>query len=99
MQTIINQSLSDMLDKLLNKALEEKPKIEKTIYFDFFSLSKLTIIRDNDYTNKIEITIYIPYIYGCSIDNFLMKYAGDLTPHQKAMIDKIFEKWSNDNGK
>lgn len=93
MKEIIKQSLSDLLDKLLKQAFDEKPKIEETRYFDFFSWSKLTIIRDNDYTNKIEITIYIPYIYGCSIDNFLMKYAGDLTPHQKEMINKIFEKW------
>lgn len=93
MKEIINQSLSDLLDKLLKQAFDEKPKIEENIYFDFFSWSRLTIIRDNDYADKIEITIYIPYIYGYSVDNFLMKYAGELTPHQKAMIDKIFDKW------
>lgn len=96
MKTIIQNKLSSMLDELLEKALEEKPKIEENIYFDFFSWSRLTIIRDNDYTNKIEITIYIPYIYGYSIDNFLMKYAGQLTPNQKELINKIFEKWGKE---
>lgn len=88
MQTIINNHLSLMLDELLDKALKEKPKIiyEDTIKYYHLEL----ILKDNS------VLLHLNYMNDCI-------YAGHinilLTPHQKEMINKIFQKWGNDNGK
>lgn len=86
MQTIINQSFSKMLDKLLEKALEEKPEIiyENTIKYHHLEL----ILKDNS------VLLHLNYMNDCI-------YAGHinilLTPHQKEMINKILKKWSKYN--
>lgn len=82
MQTIIQNKLSEMFDELLEKALEEKPKIiyEDTIKYYHLEL----ILKDNS------VLLHLNYMNDCI-------YAGHinilLTPHQKKMIDKIFKKW------
>lgn len=91
MQIIINQSLSDMLDKLLQKALEEKPDLISKHSITYNYLFSIYILDEELYDiiidvrkNKESMANYINYIY-------------DLTPHQKEMINKIFEKWSKGN--
>ena len=89
MQTIINQSLSDMLDKLLQKALEEKPKIKtkNSFTYDYFKVWKdeesyeISILTRKN--NPESMGMNIPYFY-------------DLTEKQKEMIDKVLKKWSKE---
>ena len=87
MKTIIDKHLSSMLDELLQKALEEKPKIKTKNSFTYnyfkvwkdeesYEISMLT--RKN---NPESMGMNIPYFY-------------DLTDYQKEMIDKILKKWS-----
>lgn len=86
MQTIIQNKLSEMLDELLQKVLEEKPKIiyEDTINYYHVEL----ILKDN------RVLLHLNYMNDCI-------YAGHinilLTPHQKELINKVFEKWGKDN--
>lgn len=95
MQTIINNHLSSMLDKLLEKALEEKPKkyyIKKEDNNYFFEWDMFRIVDKIG----IDISIYIPSLYDRKEkDWFKHRYPLELTPHQKELINKIFEKWSN----
>ena len=89
MQTIINQSLSDMLDKLLQKALEEKPKIKtkNSFTYDYFKVWKdeesyeISILTRKN--NPESMGMNIPYFY-------------DLTEKQNEMIDKVLKKWSKE---
>lgn len=92
MKQIINQFLSNMLDKLLGKALEEKPKYitKESIVYEYFQIS----------TGKSEYEYFIKYITHsaqCNMKN-VNNYDLQLTPHQKEMVEKIFQKWGN-NGK
>lgn len=92
MQTIINNHLSLMLDKLLEKALEEKPKYTKkdSIVYEYFQIL----------TGKLECEYFIKYITHsaqCNMKN-VNNYDLQLTPHQKEMINKIFAKWKEEGG-
>lgn len=82
METIIKQSFSDMLDKLLEKALEEKPKF----------------IEDNrilKYKN-IMLAKYGLVFYGNNEwGNGYNSYPLEFTDEQKKITDEIFEKWGN----
>lgn len=74
-----------MLDELLQKALEEKPK---NIYEDTIKYYHLELIlKDNS------VLLHLNYMNDCI-------YAGHinilLTPYQKEMINKIFNKWGQD---
>lgn len=91
MKVIINNSLSEMLDKLLQKALEEKPEFinkERVNYECLFI----------DYDRKRD-DIFITFpaysrAYSRRTERTTWtQYQLDLTPHQKKMIDKIFKKW------
>lgn len=86
MQTIIQNKLSEMFDELLEKALEEKPKI---IYEDTIKYYHLELILKNN-----SVLLHLNYMNDCI-------YAGHinilLTPHQKETINKIFKKWSKEN--
>lgn len=87
MQTIINNHFSSMLDKLLQKALEEKPEFinkERVNYECLFI----------DYDRKRDdIFITFPAYSRRTERTTWTQYQLDLTPHQKKMIDKIFKKW------
>ena len=87
MQTIIQNKLSSMLDELLQKALEEKPKYttKEYIVYEYFQIS----------TGRFKGEYFIKYITNsaqCNMKN-VNNYDLQLTPHQKKMIDKIFKKW------
>lgn len=92
MRTIINQSLSDMLDKILQKALEEKPKkiTECNLCYDY-----MEIYRNTSYTFE-DIVIY-------NRDNKtfellqVLQFRSFLTDNHIKMINKIFQKWSKEN--
>lgn len=93
MQTIINNHLSLMLDELLQKALEVKPDLISKHSITYNYLFSIYILEKDLYDiiiavrkSKESIGNHINYVY-------------DLTPHQKELINKVFEKWSNDNGK
>lgn len=89
MQTIIQNKLSSMLDELLEKALEEKPKkINKTLFiYDYFKVyqeeeyREITILMKKENTESMGQNI--TYIYN-------------LTDKQKEMINKILDKWGQD---
>lgn len=87
MKVIINNSLSEMLDKLLQKALEEKPEFinkERVNYECLFI----------DYDRKRDdIFITFPAYSRRTERTTWTQYQLELTPHQKKMIDKIFKKW------
>lgn len=90
MKEIINQSLSDMLDKLLNKALEEKPDLISKHSITYNYLFSIYILEKDLYEiiiavrkNKESMGNHINYVYG-------------LTDKQKELINKVFEKWGND---
>lgn len=87
MQTIINNHFSSMLDKLLQKALEEKPEFinkervnYECLFIDYDRKSDDIFITFPAYSRRTERTTWT-------------QYQLDLTPHQKKMIDKIFKKW------
>lgn len=89
METIINNHLSLMLDELLQKALEEKPKYttKESIVYEYFQVS----------TGRFEWEYFIKYITHsaqCNMKN-VNNYDLQLTPHQKEMAEKIFQKWGN----
>ena len=86
MQTIINNHLSKMLDELLEKALEEKPKIiyENTIGYYHLNL----IFKGNS------VLLHLNYMNDCIYTGHINIL---LTPHQKETINKIFKKWSKEN--
>ena len=89
MQTIIQNKLSSMLDELLKKALEEKPKIitQKSFVYDCFKVyqedeyHEISILTRKN--NPESMGMYIPYFY-------------DLTDKQKELINKIFKRWKNE---
>lgn len=87
MQTIINNHFSSMLDKLLQKALEQKPEFinkERVNYECLFI----------DYDRKRDdIFITFPAYSRRTERTTWTQYQLDLTPYQKKMIDKIFKKW------
>ena len=87
MKVIINNSLSEMFDKLLQKALEEKPEFinkervnYECLFIDYDRKSDDIFITFPAYSRRTERTTWT-------------QYQLDLTPHQKKMIDKIFKKW------
>lgn len=87
MKVIINNSLSEMLDKLLQKALEEKPEFinkervnYECLFIDYDRKRDDIFITFPAYSRRTERTTWTQYQF-------------DLTPHQKKMIDKIFKKW------
>lgn len=87
MQTIINNHFSSMLDKLLQKALEEKPEFinkervnYECLFIDYDRKSDDIFITFPAYSRRTERTTWT-------------QYQLDLTPYQKKMIDKIFKKW------
>lgn len=91
MQTIIKQSLSDMLDKLLEKALEEKPDLISKFSIVYNYLFSIYILYEDLYDiiiavrrNQENMGNHIKYIY-------------DLTDKQKEMINTILKKWSKYN--
>lgn len=91
MQTIINKYLSLMLDELLQKALQEKPKwtTKESIVYEYFQLS----------TGRFKGEYFIKYITNsvqCNMKN-VNNYDLQLTPYQKEMIEQIFNKWSKEN--
>lgn len=91
MQTIINNHLSSMLDELLQKAFEEKPKYttKEHIVYEYFQILK----------GRFKGEYFIKYITNstqCNMKN-VNNYDLQLTPHQKEIINKIFEKWGNKN--
>lgn len=85
MQTIINQSLSDMLDKLLEKALLEEPeRIEGSrVRYKYLFIENMGHIYN----------IYVHY----RNDTRIVDYPLIPTNKQKELINKIFEKWGNNN--
>lgn len=87
MQTIINNHFSSMLDKLLQKALKEKPEFinkervnYECLFIDYDRKRDDIFITFPAYTRRTERTTWT-------------QYQLDLTPYQKKMIDKIFKKW------
>lgn len=88
MKTIINQSISDMLNKLLDKALEEKPDYadEYTINYCYLNLKIET------YNVLIHL---VKNDFNCS--GCWLHYPFKLTDEQKNMIEQIFQKWGNNN--
>lgn len=87
MQTIIKQSFSDMLDKLLEKTLEEKPEFinKERVNYEYLFI---------DYDRKRDnIFITFPAYSRRTERTSWTQYQFDLTQHQKEMINKIFEKW------
>lgn len=87
MQTIINNHFSSMLDKLLQKALEEKPEFinKKRVNYECLFI---------DYDRKRDdIFITFPAYSRRTERTTWTQYQLDLTPYQKKMIDKIFKKW------
>ena len=75
------------------KALEEKPKYttKKNIVYEYFQLS----------TGRFKEEYFIKYITNSAQLNMknVNNYELQLTSYQKELINKIFEKWSNNNGK
>ena len=91
MQTIINKYLSLMLDELLQKALEEKPKwiTKEDIVYEYFQIS----------TGRFKGEYFIRYITPsaqCNM-NTVNNYDLQLTSYQKELINKIFNKWGKEN--
>ncbi len=87
MQNIIKQSLNDMFDKLLNKALEEKPDlIYKDVGCNYFYFG-FSIEKDMKTKN---------YKLACNYEGTIIVYR-TLTSHQKELVSKIFKKWGGDN--
>lgn len=92
MKTIIQNKLSEMLDELLEKALEEKPKeiTECNLNYDY-----MEIYRNTSYTFE-DIVIY-------NRDNKtfdllqVLQFRSFLTDNHIKMINKIFQKWSKEN--
>lgn len=91
MQTIINQSLSDMLDKLLEKALEDTAIYASNTLVKFIFLGILKI--EDGY--MITISNIKDYNTG---EGQMINYYRPLTSDQKEKIEQIFKKWGN-NGK
>lgn len=91
MQTIINQSLSDMLDKLLEKALEDTAIYASNTLVKFIFLGILKI--EDGY--MITISNIKDYNTG---EGQMINYYHPLTSDQKEKIEQIFKKWGN-NGK
>ena len=93
MRTIIKQSFSDMLDELLEKALEEKPEFinkervnYECLFIDYDRKRDNIFITFPAYSRRTERTTWT-------------QYQLDLTPHQKELINKIFQRWGdNANG-
>ena len=88
MQTIIQNKLSEMLDELLEKALEEKPDLISKHSITYNYLFSIYILDKDLYDiiiavrkNKESMGNHINYVY-------------DLTNKQKELINKVFEKWS-----
>lgn len=87
MEAIINKYMSLMIDEILEKALEEKPKYttKEDIVYEYFEIS----------TGRFKGEYFIRYITHsaqCNM-NTVNNYDLQLKPYQKEMINKIFEKW------
>ena len=87
METIINQSLSDLLDKLLKQALEEKPDLISKHSIIYNYLFSIYILDEGLY----EIIIAVRRNQE-SMGNHI-NYVYNLTNKQKELINKVFEKW------
>lgn len=91
MKTIIQNKLSSMLDELLQKALEEKPKYttKEHIVYEYFQIS----------IGRFKGEYFIKYITNsvqCNMKN-VNNYDLQLTPHQQETINKIYNKWNKEN--
>ena len=89
MQTIINNALKDMFDKLLEKALQTQPEFinNERINYD-------CLFIDFDRKNNEYYITYKGYdIIKNEYERSWSRYKQELTTHQKKMIDKIFKKW------
>lgn len=91
MKTIIQNKLSSMLDELLQKALEEKPKwtTKEKIVYEYFQII----------TGRFEGEYFIKYITNSAQRNMknINNYDLQLTPHQQEIINKIYNKWNKEN--
>lgn len=89
MQTIINNALKNMFDKLLEKALLTKPEFINNERINYNCL-----FIDFDRTNNKYYITYKGYdMIMNENERSWSRYKQELTPHQKEMINKIFEKW------
>lgn len=91
MQTIIQNKLSEMLNELLEKALEEKPDLISKYSFRYDYRFSVCIIDENLY----DITIAVKKNME-SMGNYV-SYVYDLTDEQKEKIKQIFKKWRKEN--
>lgn len=87
MQEIIKKSLSDLLDKLLKQAFDEKPDLITKYSFTFNHRFSVCIIDVNLYDITIAVKKNIE-----SMGNHV-SYVYDLTNYQKELIKQIFQKW------
>ena len=89
MQTIINNALKEMFNKLLEKALQIKPEFINNERINYDCLF-IDFDREN---NEYYITYKGYDIIKNEYERSWSRYKQELTAHQKEMIDKIFKKW------